>query len=487
MAYNDDGDTSREDLYRRFRKSLKEPASERFFDEDELVEIFDYAGDIDDLYARIEVLCCGARLYPDSKALADRRALLYLDEDDSDSLAKAFLDDNKNLSSPLVDIVSLEINRPGPDAAPAALEFLLSQYDSFTDEEIIRFVDLAVDLGQYQWLIADLDILRTKVHFLPSLLYEILNEADSRNDFATAISLAEELIELEPFSVTYWGALFRAHARAGHEAEARSSFDYAKALAADNPPAIEWLCDTVLYHASYLRHDALELLDSVIDDRPDDFRFVDYRCGMMMQSGQTDAAIEGIKTFLERNPDNITALQRLLSINAPGAARYVEAYYNAVPAGFGESMLENIVNTLHMQGALSSLNDFLSVACQHETISIQHFAPWIEALFAQGKFDRIINMIDVSSLEPIVNIPLKGAATAAAVVLSYMKLGKQEEAEKFIAATRPDFEAILENSPLPIRMSIRALLSVYDSVARHPASDRLFWDYYDPFGYGKFA
>ena len=47
---------ARDDLSRRFRESLSKPITERFFDEDELVEIFDYAGDIDDAYAR--VLCC---------------------------------------------------------------------------------------------------------------------------------------------------------------------------------------------------------------------------------------------------------------------------------------------------------------------------------------------------------------------------------------------------------------------------------------------
>ena len=40
MSYDDESNP-REELYRNFLKSLKEPATERFFDEDELVEIFD--------------------------------------------------------------------------------------------------------------------------------------------------------------------------------------------------------------------------------------------------------------------------------------------------------------------------------------------------------------------------------------------------------------------------------------------------------------
>ncbi len=40
-----DDENPREELYQRFRESLRRPVSERFFDEDELVEVYDYAGD----------------------------------------------------------------------------------------------------------------------------------------------------------------------------------------------------------------------------------------------------------------------------------------------------------------------------------------------------------------------------------------------------------------------------------------------------------
>ncbi len=60
----------REELYRRFRQSLSQPVTERYFDEDELVEVYDYAGDISDDYVQMEALFCGARLYPESQALS---------------------------------------------------------------------------------------------------------------------------------------------------------------------------------------------------------------------------------------------------------------------------------------------------------------------------------------------------------------------------------------------------------------------------------
>ena len=118
----------REELYERFKASLKRPVADRYFDEDELVEIYDYAGDLSDDYVQLEVLFCGARLYPASASLAERRALMYLDTsvDDSDEptpAAGSFLNDNPELQTPLFEIARLQINRPSDPEG--ALEYIL--------------------------------------------------------------------------------------------------------------------------------------------------------------------------------------------------------------------------------------------------------------------------------------------------------------------------------------------------------------------------
>ena len=42
---NDENDDRRKELCERFRQSLTKPVAERFFDEDELGDLFDFAGD----------------------------------------------------------------------------------------------------------------------------------------------------------------------------------------------------------------------------------------------------------------------------------------------------------------------------------------------------------------------------------------------------------------------------------------------------------
>ena len=87
--------------------------------------------------------------------------------------------------------------------------------------------------------------------------------------------------------------------------------------------------------------------------------------------------------------------------------------------------------------------------------------------------------------EPLVEIPLKGAAAAAAAVISYMKTGQESKAKNVVNATRRQFEATMDIAPMPVRMVLRSALATFDAVERHPASDTLFWQYHDPYRYGR--
>ncbi|MDE6120805.1 MAG: hypothetical protein K2F63_03350, partial [Muribaculaceae bacterium] len=390
MDFNET-DNPREDLYRRFRRSLSQPVGERYFDEDELVEIFDYAGDLDDEYVRMEALFCGARLYPESVRLAERRALLYLDTyDENDeresSCVNAYLADNPERSTPIFDITRLEANPPAD--GNAALDFLMEQYQIFTDEEIIRLIDLASDINCYDWLKTRLPQLRKKVRYLPSLLYEMMQEANDMGDDETVIALAEELIEMEPFTVQYWCALLRAQVRAGREEDARTTFDYAKDLASDNIPALMTLFDIIYSGAPYLMRDTIDVLNRLKNENPDEFGFIDCMCAMLVQMGRSDQAIRELKQFVRSHPDHDRAVRQLLMCNVRDAAIYTEAFYLATDGkGFDEATLDEIVNTLLMRTSMVSLDALLTqVAARRELQPSEIFA-WSEALYTLHPVD----------------------------------------------------------------------------------------------------
>lgn len=68
-----------DELRERFRSELGLPPAQRYYSEDELIDIFDNSGDAGDDYLRTEALLLGARLYPDSQALLERRAIFTAD------------------------------------------------------------------------------------------------------------------------------------------------------------------------------------------------------------------------------------------------------------------------------------------------------------------------------------------------------------------------------------------------------------------------
>lgn len=490
MGYEDESNP-REELYHSFLKSLKEPASERFFDEDELVEIFDYAGDVADDYARAEVLFCGARLYPDSLPLKERRALMYFDLEDAekdlrDGSAAAYIADNSNHTSLLFDIVRLEANRP-PDAA-AALDFLMAQYPGFSDEETIRFVDLAFDLDCYDWVIANLDNLRKKVNYLPSLLYEVLREADERGDDTTAAFLAEELIEAEPFSIAYWATLFRAQARLGREEEARQTFDTAKALGADNPAALLNLADTVYTSAPYLQRETIEMLGALKEEYPDEFTVTDCRCAILVQAGETAKAVAELRAYADAHPTELKPLKQLLMCNIADVEDVCERYLRAnntddFPAG----ELEDIINTLLMRSSMHSLAGLLYVVSKHRLLNAMETCSLAEALFALERYDETMALIsDGPIFDEILRIPFRGATYAYICTVTYMKTGREEDARAILDEALPFFDSYMAGAPLPVRMATRTLYTLADKVRRHPASDKLYWEYFDLLGLSKF-
>ncbi|MDE6043519.1 MAG: hypothetical protein K2G07_08270, partial [Muribaculaceae bacterium] len=161
----------RNQLCERFRQSLAKPVAERFFDEDELVDLFDYAGDLADDYLRMEVLMCGARLYPDSEMLKERRAIFY-STFSPDATAK-YLEDNAQETSTIWEILRLKSRAPQGDDAEKAMEYLLGGVDKLDDEEVIQLVELASQLGIYQWLVKNDRLLREKSEYAPILLYEM--------------------------------------------------------------------------------------------------------------------------------------------------------------------------------------------------------------------------------------------------------------------------------------------------------------------------
>lgn len=229
---------SRDELRERFRADLKRPVSERYYSEDELVTIFDSAGDYYDDYLRFEVIVLGSRLYPDSEELMARRAIFYSERDPASF--KNFLEDHPDLSNPLVDIMRMSDTYPDRGNSQQAMEHFLEEGKLDEDETVIQFVRMAHSLGLDKWLVDNLGRIRSKVSYLPTLLYEVAVTAEESPVLDTvAIAMLEELTEIEPYCADYWTLLSFTYTRHNRPDDAASAIDYALAIEPDNIEALK--------------------------------------------------------------------------------------------------------------------------------------------------------------------------------------------------------------------------------------------------------
>lgn len=226
--FHDEEEISGQDLYESFKAHLSGKSDEAFFDEDDLISIFDVAGDFDDDYIRLEVLFYGARYFPSSTALADRRGIFY--QTYSDSMRDSYLNDHPELLTFVSSVLRLRAVAPEPELARKMLDDLIDGADNLSDEEMIQLADAAAALGVSGWLLDRLDVLRAKTEYPATLLYEmdVIFEMEKKPEICEKV--LEDLTELEPFNSEFWRLLAQVQSELGKHELAESSIEYALAI-----------------------------------------------------------------------------------------------------------------------------------------------------------------------------------------------------------------------------------------------------------------
>lgn len=218
------------DLYDRFAADLKEGRlSDVFYDESDIVEIYDFAGDNEDEYIKLEALLYGARLYPDSRPLAVRRAYYYFHNNDDDAAAK--LVDRFADNSVLWNIMRLKLGKDitGENAA-TVLTRIIDSAKRLDDEDVIQLVGVAEEKGIVDRLREHAEAIAQKSEYPATFYYELGTVYDSISDHATAASLFEEATMVEPFNPMFWDALARTCYNGNDWPRALNAADYALAI-----------------------------------------------------------------------------------------------------------------------------------------------------------------------------------------------------------------------------------------------------------------
>lgn len=471
----------REALLERFRESLSRPMADRFFDEDDLIEIFDYAGDLNDDYLRMEALMCAARYFPDSEELLERRGIFYSQY--SDDARDQFLKHNPQSGNLILELLALRNDNPKPAKAKERLADMLDRYDRLSDEEVIQFVDASSALDCFGWMEQNLDKLRKKAAFEVVAVYEMAVAADLRRDYELSARMFEELTQMEPFNSYYWIQLARAYAELDDAEKSLSAIDYSLAIKPDSPQAM--LVKSRLLQAMERPKEEVEaLLDSARQlVKPDDVESLRF---LYSTYAELDHPVEARQALEQayvaaRDGQELDLIPEMLALCPDRADELFDAYY----AGYEDNnqlMWVSWAHQLSLQGFPELSRKAIECYERNSGEKIPTLLN-VEEAFAAERFEDAIDELK-DYVDAIDSVSIHDRATIFTVqLLSLVKLGHYKEAREFCQLCIEHID--LQKCPtMGLRLQYFGLLNMAHILSGMLEKPRkVKWDEIDPLDY----
>lgn len=321
-----DNDDSRQSLFDEFESEIVKAANpEAFFDETDLVEIFDYASDLDNYIVKMEVLLYGARHYPDSQALATRRAWFYSSFGEMDAATTV----NNRVREGGVLNKLLALKAEGPDENPTtrvALDAIVRQTEAFADEDVIQLVDFCAERNLLDWVRDNRSKIEAKTPYPQTFIYEYADRAEDAGDYETAEKLFEELTMMEPFTTDFWLRLGAVQYEAKKFEAALNSADYALAIDSVNIEALTIRAKS-LYWLDRDMAEVIRILSDIVlrpESTEDDIRILAFA---KSDTGDSAGAVESLTLFLDTHAPSRVAMDCLLVIDLATGVKYAEKFF----------------------------------------------------------------------------------------------------------------------------------------------------------------
>lgn len=423
----------REQLYNRFINEVKSGKGLSFYDEDDLIEIYNFADDSDDDFGRAEVLFAMSRLYPDSRALLIRKALFFHQTGNFDSAAALV---EKMIPESLYErIIKVRVGGASSAERKSQLKNIIKTASKFDENEIIQLCDLAEDVGEVEWLFAHRDEIVAKCIYKPTFLYDLVNLATLHGNKEVAVQAAEEMTALEPLNLDFWEMYARACFDFGEYEEALTACDYALAIDSSSAEAAEirMLSEFNLDSEKFLAGCDLNALARLVKDNPDNTQLTRLLVGAYMVRNKTDKAVSLLKKSLERMPLNPEYIEMLLRCSPADGIKALEVLLNEdtglseeAVIGWAErlrnigdySMVASILYAYDRIVGLTFGRDMLFEACYRA----ENY-PMVILAFAEVCGDEAKNVAESELISLSAN-------TLLTVMLSYFRFGDVDKALK---------------------------------------------------------
>ncbi len=481
----------RQEALAKFRESLSRPLTERYYEEDELIDYFDFASDFNDDYLRMEALICAARFYPNSEELLQRKAIFYSQY--SDEVMDKCIEDNPQSTGIIWDIMRAKNSMlEKPEAQIDTLNTILANYDQFTDEEIIQFVGLVTSYEQEQWLKDNLNTLRKKAIFPAVLLYETALASEMAGDSDYAIKMLEELTDLEPFNPDFWVVLSKEYVQTQQLEKGLSALEYAIAIDPEN-------ADTLYLKARLLfamggNHDEIIAISKKIEDLDGMNREMLRLTGLIYQSrGEIRRALDAYERFMHRHPEQSTdMLLDMITFAPEDIDTILERIYRI------DKNMDHWLSwamEYEAMGATTLSSAVLDMFCRNTQVLNPPFL-MIELTFRLGLFELTDLLLSYYLSHD--NNPTQGSADGqmdnsavkrdmrfyTIILITKLKLGKLEDVALLIQEiARQDFSSdSFDTKERLITVGFSGIVATVMKIL-YEQGDKYDWSTFDPMGY----
>lgn len=413
-------------LYEQFKQQLAKQSGLTYYDESELVDIFDYAGDVHDNYVRLEVIILGRRLFADSMDLLKRHAVLLADMG-NDSFSD-FVNNNDNRieeDDVMWAIFRVRATVPKGENARNTLDGIIDKYHFEEDEEIIQFINLIRYLQQEDWLFDNIERVKEKCTYLPTMLYEIARISDSPKQMEQSISILEDLTMEEPFNADYWGLLAEIQSTTCRYKEALSSLDYAKALSPNDPDllSLEGYVKLRMSNAN----DAFVVLTKAVELDPDNYSARRNLLEAAKLTGQIQRAKEIVEPLFRQDPSDADILLDMLQLWPERVGSTMSAFYDLVEEDESEAIerISQICMSIGPEIALECMRWYRS----HFTVSQTTDFTFLELLYENELYEEAKEII----LHRFVKLALNPHEIPVVAIMAsiFARVGDYEDAIAF--------------------------------------------------------
>lgn len=429
-------DDSRQSLYDEFEAEIvKAGNSEAYFDENDLIEIFDYASDMDDYIVKMEVLLYGARHYPGSEALATRRAWLYSSFGEMEAAA----DINNRVSNGGVLNRLLSLRADGATDTPetrSTLGEIVDATSDFGDEDIIQLVDYCAENNMLDWIEANRERIESKCSYVPTFLYEYADRAEDLGDLTTAQRLFEELTMMEPFTADFWSRLSNVQIAQGNTEEALASADYALAIDSNYLEALR-IKGRAMFRMDSDKKQVAEVFRAALDHPSSNDTDATAYAAIIIEIGRTDEAAKLLEETISRYPMSQMAIDLLMDIDFSRAVPYILNVDKIT--GFTCDAIETWAKEHITNGRIDIAVNLLKLF-RHKFVEAEDISFITELWYFRSMYRDLVDFVE-ESIGDFSKLSSPNPGAALPYIMSLIRLGESDKALSQIRQHLSEMEA----------------------------------------------